>query len=107
MYSGGPFPYAAFVLPTTYITNKLVVISEKPYRLYNTNKLWHLRSYFGRLAVFGFHFVAVVAAKWFPGERLTAFVLPTTYITDKFVVILEKTYRLYNTNNLYYRHNGT
>ena len=52
------------------------------------------------------HFVAVVAAKWFPGERLTAFVLPTTYITDKFVVILENPYRLYNTNNLYYRHNG-
>ena len=55
MYSGGPFPYAAFVLPIAYITNKLVVISEKPYRLYITNKLWRPRSYFGRLAVFGFH----------------------------------------------------
>ena len=55
MSSGRPFPYAAFVLPIAYITEKLAVISEKLYRLYITNKLWHLGSYFGRLAVFGFH----------------------------------------------------
>ena len=35
----GRFPYAAFVLPITYITDKLVAISGKPYRLYLTDKL--------------------------------------------------------------------
>ena len=37
--AAGRFPYAAFVLPITYITDKLVVISGKPYRLYITDKL--------------------------------------------------------------------
>ena len=47
LVSGGPKSYAAFILSIAYITDKLVVILEKPYRLYINDKLWLLRSYFG------------------------------------------------------------
>ena len=54
--SGTPFSYVAFILGIAYIKDNLVVIPEKPRRLYIKNKLEGLRSYFGRLALLGLPF---------------------------------------------------
>ena len=44
----------AFVLPTTYIADKLVVISGNTYRLYITDELWRLRVWASILCQVGY-----------------------------------------------------